>query len=364
MKEINSIIESYENSDPSIRLALATVVYVEGSSYRRIGARMLIYENGQWLGGISGGCLEGDTLRKAKMAIIENEAQIVTYDTRDEDSQDIGIGLGCNGLIDVMICPIDRSKPNNPIEQLKKCSQERKEHYLITPIINKEEEESVGQLFFKDEFELAEFFTSEILSEIESNVEDIKNRRRSKVLDIDSKRILIEYLSPAPRVFIYGGQYDVLPLLQMIKLLAWESILISDTQKLKPELKELPDQLLDLDQNTNFGEVDDFSVAVLMAHDFKKDKEHLKQLIQQGSFGYIGLLGPRKRCDKMLDELKEEGFPISEEILQTIFSPIGLDTGATSPEEIAISIIAEIRSYFSKRKGGSLKYREGPIHER
>ncbi len=369
MKEINSIIESYDQSDPALKLALATVVYVDGSSYRRIGARMLIYENGQWLGGISGGCLEGDTLRKAKLAMIENEAQIVTYDTREEDSQEIGIGLGCNGLIDVLIYPIDRNDENNPVEKLKRITQNRKEHFLITPIINADEIDSVGKIYFKGDKDLLQSFKSsvnadEILAEIENSIQSVKYKRKSKVLNVHSKRILIEYLNPAPRIFIYGGQYDVLPLLQIVKVLGWESILISNTQKLKKELKDLPDQLIDLEQKTNFGEVDPFSIAVLMAHDFKKDKEHLKQLIELGKFGYIGLLGPRKRCNKMLKELTSEGLIIPEEVLQKIYSPIGLDTGATSPEEIAISIVAEIRSYFSKRDGRSLRFREGPIHER
>ena len=115
MKEFKAIVAEYKRINFAERkAALATVVKVRGSSYRSPGARMLITDDGKWVGSISGGCLEGDALRKARQVMTENKPFTVTYDTREESNQNLGIGLGCNGVIDVLIEPIDSNDPNNP----------------------------------------------------------------------------------------------------------------------------------------------------------------------------------------------------------------------------------------------------------
>src|SRR5687768_8836860 len=117
MKEFKNILEAYNKVDFTQRRAvLATVVKVRGSSYRSPGARMLITDDGKWVGSISGGCLEGDALRKARQVMSEKKPMTVTYDTREESNQNLGIGLGCNGVIDVLIEPVDSSDANNPVE--------------------------------------------------------------------------------------------------------------------------------------------------------------------------------------------------------------------------------------------------------
>src|SRR4051812_11904494 len=134
MKEIKAIISAYDAINSSgTRAALATVVRVEGSSYRRTGARMLVLDNGTWIGGISGGCLEGDALKRARIAINNDHPTLITYDTTDNDPHQIGVGLGCNGIIDVLFTPLDRSDPNNPVEVLKRCTHSNREtHVLLT----------------------------------------------------------------------------------------------------------------------------------------------------------------------------------------------------------------------------------------
>src|SRR5580765_1415322 len=113
MKEIQSILSAYSQIDFSkTAAALATVVRVEGSSYRRTGARMLVLDNGTYLGGISGGCLEGDALRRAQKAIASEKASVVTYDTTKDDDHQVGVGLGCNGIIDVLFTPLNPNEQN------------------------------------------------------------------------------------------------------------------------------------------------------------------------------------------------------------------------------------------------------------
>src|SRR6187401_1719791 len=132
MKEIRAILKSFEKAEKKgKKTALATVVHVEGSSYRRPGARMLITDEGQLTGAISGGCLEGDALRKALLVMSQQRSMLVTYDTMDEDDAKLGIGLGCNGIIQVLIEPINPDEPNNPIELLKAVAARRQKAVLI-----------------------------------------------------------------------------------------------------------------------------------------------------------------------------------------------------------------------------------------
>src|SRR5687768_8745665 len=120
MKDFKTIVNEYQKIDFTQRkAALATVVKVRGSSYRSPGARMLITDDGKWVGSISGGCLEGDALRKARQVMSSNAPMTVTYDTREESNQNLGIGLGCNGVIDVLIEPINHDGVNNPVDTFK-----------------------------------------------------------------------------------------------------------------------------------------------------------------------------------------------------------------------------------------------------
>ena len=133
MKEIKDIIQAYDEAQRQGKLtALATVVHVDGSSYRRPGARMLITEDGQLTGAISGGCLEGDALRKALLVLMEKRAKLVTYDTMDEDDAKLGVGLGCDGIIQVLIEPVNPAQLNNPIQLLKEVTIRRQKAVLVT----------------------------------------------------------------------------------------------------------------------------------------------------------------------------------------------------------------------------------------
>ncbi|NNF23112.1 MAG: XdhC family protein, partial [Saprospiraceae bacterium] len=146
MKEIRKIIEDYDFNKSFLKCSLVSVVHVEGSSYRRVGARMLVYENGVCLGGISGGCLEGDALRKAQKAIYSDSPTVVRYDTSQDDEHQIGVGLGCRGIIDVLITPIDKNDPDNQIEVLRKCLDKRYPQVILTVIEDKSQHKYLGTI--------------------------------------------------------------------------------------------------------------------------------------------------------------------------------------------------------------------------
>ncbi|MFN3841409.1 MAG: XdhC family protein, partial [Cyclobacteriaceae bacterium] len=133
MKEFKTIVNAFHAiNHAACKTALATVVRVHGSSYRSPGARMLITDDGKWVGSISGGCLEGDALRKARQVMLNQKPVTVTYDTREESNQNLGIGLGCNGVIDVLIEPVDATKPDNPIHLFSDIILQNKPVLLAT----------------------------------------------------------------------------------------------------------------------------------------------------------------------------------------------------------------------------------------
>ena len=133
MKEIEDIINAYKKAQQANKkTALATVVHVEGSSYRRPGARILVTEDGELTGAISGGCLEGDALRKALLAITQQQNKLVTYDSMDEEDNNIGIQLGCNGIVHILFEPINPAKENNPITLLEKLLTQTNVSVLVT----------------------------------------------------------------------------------------------------------------------------------------------------------------------------------------------------------------------------------------
>ncbi len=368
MKEIITILKAYDNLPPGQKAALATVVRVEGSSYRRAGARMLVMADGNWIGGISGGCLEGDALRKAQLAIYQDRPSLVTYDTTDDDAQQIGVGLGCNGIIDVLIAPLDEG-PGNPLKILRQCTEERQPNVLLTISHN---EGGPGLLppghmiRYENEAQLRAALPDGALSDaLLPDIEQAKAKQKSLSRQYPLHGggrlgIFIEFLAPAIRLLLFGSNYDVFPMAQLGKGLGRQVTVYANLHRLNQAAFQVADEVKPKDGAV---ETDDYTACILMAHDYKTDLANLRRLLAT-DVPYIGMLGPRKRTDKMLSELAAEGITLSERDHDRLHSPVGLDIGALSPEEIALSVLAEIRAYFSGRPGGFLKLRGGTIHER
>ena len=367
MKEIKSILNLfYSFKDENNKAAIAQVVRVEESSYRREGARMLIFENGTFVGGISGGCLEGDTLKRSKIAILKEEASLITYDTSNDDENQIGVGLGCNGVIDVLIQPID--KKNHAIELLQRIIHSRKSHILVTLTGQHHPSFALGSTFYYDidSRELENCTDTNLKNVLLGEIQTVLEKRKSKIahfeLDQEPLSAFIEFI-PAPfHLTIYGDNYDVYPLLDFAKVLDWEVSLVGNIQKMNKE-KLIGIQKTFQKEHKPRPDFDDRTAAILMAHDFETDIKNLKILLQT-PVRYIGLLGPRKRYDKILSRLEEEGVTLAASDIERIHAPAGLEIGANTPEEIAASICSEIMSAFSNKEGGKLRTKKGPIHER
>lgn len=359
MKEILDILDAYKKADTQQhKLALATVIHVEGSSYRRAGARMLIRDNGEWTGGISGGCLEGDALKKAHHCMARNKVEVVRYDTSTEDEEQIGVGLGCEGIIDVLLSPINPEEENNPIRILESCIDSRQPQILLTIIQSDQPGLQAGKMYkyTEHEGELNAILPQEALQDIARAL----NSGKSAVKHYSGLSVFIEILQPAIQLVLFGGNYDIYPLLRISKELGWKASVVMNPAKANRKVKELADTIYPKNATVPY---DEYTAFILMAHDYKTDKENLRMALQT-EVPYIGMLGPVKRRNKSLDELTAEGHQFSQQQLDRLYNPVGLDIGATTPEEIALAILAEVKAHFAERQGQPLRERAGYIHER
>lgn len=371
MKEIIDIVKAYdEASKLGKKTALATVVLVEGSAYRRAGARMLITEDGQLTGSISGGCLEGDALRKARLVIMQQEPMLVTYDTMDDDDAKLGVGLGCNGIIHILIEPINEDV-QNPIQLLKAIIDGRQHAVLVTLFSTEDRKaKQPGTCVSLTEKQL-------IISGIESvdyrdclieDAENVLKNQQSQTRFYTDEVVytaFVEYLKPTVSLVVIGAGNDAIPLTRIASVLGWKITVIDGRPNYpSPERFPLATQLVVAKPENVLSnvEVDQQTAFVLMTHNYIYELELLKQLLPL-KLNYIGLLGPKKKLERMLAEIEDSGIAISAEQREVIFGPVGLDIGSEGAEEIALSVVAEIKAVISARNGSSLKYKPVPIHE-
>src|SRR6187397_1079561 len=228
MKEIRDIIKAFDEAQKlGKQTALAKIVHVEGSSYRRPGARMLIEDDGQLTGAISGGCLEGDALRKALLVMTEKRSRLVTYDTMDEDDAKFGIGLGCNGIIQVLIEPINPGEPDNPIQLLRIVAEKREKAVVVTlfSLENKKDTQPGTRLLLKENYQQERNTPlKEIL--VKDGMNTLREGRsvfRTYQTESQSLTAFIELVEPAVSLIAIGARNDVVPLIAMAEILGWET---------------------------------------------------------------------------------------------------------------------------------------------
>ena len=371
MKEITDILRAFDQAqEEGRRSALATVVHVEGSSYRRPGARMLVTEDGQLTGAISGGCLEGDALRKALLAINQQQNKLVTYDTTQEDDLQFGVQLGCNGIVHILFEPIDDTKTCHPIRLLRELIRERRDAVLLTLFsLDRSQEQPGTALLYTDDkahTALSRDWQDAVRADVKAAVVNRMSCFKEYWREKHPINGFIEFIPPPPALVIAGAGNDVLPLVDITVMLGWHTTVVDGRPhyatprrfgKADKVLVARPEKVLD--QLT----ADAQTLFLLMTHNYNYDLALLKELVTKG-FPYIGILGPRKKLDRMLGELQAEGMILNEDQLAAIHSPVGLDIGAETAGEIAVSIVAEIKAVLSRKSGEALKEKQDAIHSR
>lgn len=331
MVEIQAIARCL--SDLKDSAVLATLVDVAGSSYRRPGARLLILSDGRRIGSISGGCLEEDVIGRARQVASTGIPELVVYDTTSENDLIWGVGLGCHGIVRVLLERI----PNTP----------RWGRALAENIVHQRPTELEVLWGGQDRTGWGTYLFGEL-------------PKTSSVVSVFTQRI-----APPTCLCLFGAGDDVRPLVQFAKELGWH-VSIADPRPnfasqarfpLADSVKTGPAQQLPA-----LVDPPPEAVAVVMTHHYVHDVPILRELLQR-PLVYVGLLGPKKRGERILRDLRNEGMTFADSQLERLHSPVGLDLGAETPEEVALSIIAEIRAVLAGRDGRPLRERHRPIHD-
>ena len=362
MKEIIDIINAFDKArDEGKNTALATVVHVEGSSYRKEGARMLITEDGELTGAISGGCLEGDALRKALFVMQEKKAKLVVYDTSNEDDVEVGYQLGCNGIIQVLIEPINNDDLVNPISLLKEAIANRSKAIIVTVFSLKNNSSQKGTcLLLKESGTIMETIhdkslLDKLMVDVNTALQNNQSSIRKYVYDDNELTAFINILKPQVTLVLVGAGNDAIPLVKMGEVIGWKVVVVdgranyankkrfsSGCQVMVSKTEEIFSSI----------EINDQTMFVLMTHNYNYDLAVLRQLILLNA-RYIGILGSRNKLNRMVEELSGEGINANKELIN-VYSPVGLDIGAETPEEIALSIMAEVQAVLSGKGGNHL----------
>ena len=382
MNEVRALVEAFdEASARGERCALATVVSVEGSSYRRPGARMLVREGGASTGTISAGCLEADAVEHARRVIRSGEAVLVEYDTAStSDEMAWGLGLGCNGVVRVLVEPL--APGSAYVEALRRSCGARAEdaplsvatvyqHAPSGPAHAAARVEIGGRLFVGEDGEARrEKMGDGLASLLESDVRAASRAGATgaRVYEVEggAVKVFFETLSPPVPLVVFGAGHDALPVVELARSLGWQTEVV-DPQARPASLSRfaLADRvtLARPEEVAARVSVTPRTLALLMSHNYSHDLELLGFLLASPA-RYVGVMGPRKRTERMLSELaaRDAAFRLGEEERERLYSPAGLDIGANSPAEIALSLVAEMRAVLDGRRGGRLRERRGSIH--
>ncbi len=339
MNELASIV-SYLSGNGDASPVLATLVAASGSSYRRPGARLLVTAEGNRIGSISGGCLEEDIVVRARRVAATGCAELITYDTSLENDLVWGVGLGCHGVVQILLEKIPPS-PN---------------WVRILTV----------QLKAREATELAVVWRSADSALLGTH---LANELSAQV---GAATVFFEAIHPPVSLVIFGAGDDAQPLVRLARELGWH-VTMADPRPEFVTMERFPgaDALLVAPASELVGRVfgarENAStvpdgVAVVMTHHYVHDVPLLRDLLHL-PLRYVGLLGPKQRGEKILADLVQDGVEITPEQLKRLHAPVGLDLGAESPTEVALSIVAEICATLAGRDARPLRERNRPIHE-
>ncbi|MGF1495130.1 MAG: XdhC family protein [Microcoleaceae cyanobacterium] len=370
MQELQKIVAAWRTLKPDEMVALATVVQVRGSTYRRPGARMLVRSTGERIGMISGGCLENEVSLQALEVIATNQPVLVSYDAIANEALLWGLGLGCNGAVEILIQPL-QPQIWNPVAGIAQCLQQRQSGVLVTAIQTTGETKVQlgGSLLWSSGTIDHDFSNSELIEQIEMDLVELSRSKKSGhtqtyKLIRGQVTVLVETIKPPTPLILFGAGEDAIPVAQFAHSLGWQVTVVDQRQDYAaPERFPMADRIIAASAERGFDQInlDEQTVSVVMTHNYWEDREWLQRLLPS-PVAYLGILGPRHRTEHLLQDLAQEGFTPTPEHLERFHSPIGLDIGGDSPEAIALAIVAEIQAVLSQRSGSFLRTRKGAIH--
>ena len=329
MRETEQILDLWGEVERTEQSAvLATVVKTSGSAYRLPGARLLLARNGRRAGSVSGGCLEDDLAKKAWW-LTESGAVVRRYDTTPEGEIATGFGLGCNGIIHLLLERVAPARAE--ILDLLRTVRNTRRAMTIAHVIAPSNR--AGQRFVNDQ---------------------------SRPADDDATEFFVETLAPPVHLLIFGAGEDAVPLADMAKYIGWRVSVLDGRAHYarRDKFPRVDDVIVQPPAESAAGiEVDPWTVAVLMSHSYGQDLDALTQLARK-PLRYLGILGPRKRSSQLLADAGLD----TARLMPALHTPMGLDIGADGPHQVALAVIAEIQATLNGREGGLLCAGSGSIH--
>jgi xanthine/CO dehydrogenase XdhC/CoxF family maturation factor len=284
---------------------------------------------------------------------------VVTYDTTDDDDAKVGIGLGCNGIIHILIEPILPEKLNNPLELLLQAKSIRQKAVLATlySLKNKKALQPGTCILYASGKITGSLDVSLLDQDVTGEMQKAYDLTQSRLKEFRQLTGFIQVLQPTLRLVIFGAGNDVIPLTEMAAVLGWETVVIDGrATHAKAERFPLSSGVIVAKPGAavTLVESDEQTYFLLMTHNYNYDLEIFKSLVLQ-DVKYIGVLGPKKKLQQMVEEAGSSD-------MSNVYGPVGLDIGAETAEEIALSIISEIKAVSSASEGGSLRNKPEPIH--
>jgi xanthine/CO dehydrogenase XdhC/CoxF family maturation factor len=365
MNELARLLGAYDDCVATgKRVVLATVVSVTGSAYRRPGARMLVTDAGETFGTISGGCLERDVAERAAGVLATGKPARVVYDTRDDAAW--GIGMGCNGEISILIEPLLTAGPMNPLNLLRMARDSGNDAAIA--VIHRTEGSLAHQQWSYlvcgpdasfSEAEPSDHWAGNLYAAMQKALRERRSGAHSVSLPDGNAEIFIDFIPQPVELTIFGAGDDTQPIAGLADTLGWR-VTVADHRPAWITRDRFPGATL-FEAVAGDVPLKSSDFILVMNHNYETDKAVLRRLATL-STRYVGILGPRRRTERMLADLADEGVRPSAEILSSWHYPVGLDLGGETPAEVALSIVAEIQSVIGNRQGGRLRDRPGSIH--
>jgi xanthine/CO dehydrogenase XdhC/CoxF family maturation factor len=320
--------------------ALVTLVRVEGSSYRRPGAHLLVGAEGGYAGSISGGCLEAEVVRKAGW-MVRDGARVERYSTMFDDTAEVPFGLGCGGVVDVLVEPAETAECRAYLEAMERAL--RGEASVVATWLP-EDGRRLGRAVFAADGGVV--FVSAGLGAADIATLDVTNVETGMVAD---SGVFVERVDAPQRLIVLGAGDDAAPVVRMAALLGW-SVTVADgrVQMARPERFAEAERVAvaqDVAQ-LNLGPRD---AVVIMTHSYEQDRGFLVGLLRDGFGGFLGLLGAAHRSSLLVGEAAAELGRSVAECCARVHAPVGLDLGGDGAEAIALAVVAQVQAWVQGR---------------
>jgi len=354
-QETSDVLARAASLDASGRSsALALVTAIEGSAYRRPGAKFLVDDEGGTLGGVSGGCLEADVREIALACLADGTPRRRRYETGDDEDVVWGLGLGCDGTVDVHVQPITASDP-----ALARAREllEGDARFALATVIEGGTEAGATVAVGPDGKRRGTTGDDGLDAALVERASARTDGKGTGIDEIGDARVFVEVLEPPPRMLLFGAGDDAIPLAAIASSCGFR-VSVIDRRPAHLTAERFPGAaLVSRRSSDGVGElpVGPDTWAVVMTHAIRRDRAWVAALAGT-DVPYIGILGPRARRDEIVEELELEGD-------DRIYGPVGLDTGADGPEQIATSVVTEVLAVRSGRPPRHLRDRERPIHD-